>query len=80
MEKSVTKNTSSFYTDDIMVISHEPRPILDKLNVYFLLKPDSIGRSNLYLGVSIPRFTLKGDLRLKWAKSLPNCMSKKPFI
>jgi hypothetical protein len=58
------------YTDDIMVISHSPRPILDKLNTYFLLKPDSIGQPNLYLGASILPFTVKGDeLRPKWAIS-----------
>jgi hypothetical protein len=60
------------YTDDIMVISHEPKPILEKLNVYFLLKPDSIGQPNLYWGASILQFTVKGD-------SSPNCMSKRPF-
>jgi hypothetical protein len=56
------------YMDDIMVISHLPRPILDKLNTYFLLKPDSIGQPNLYLGASILPFMVKGDeLRPKWA-------------
>jgi hypothetical protein len=57
------------YTDDIMVISHEPKPILEKLNVYFLLKPESIGQPNLYLGASILQHTIKGDPRPKWAIS-----------
>ena len=57
------------YTDDIMVISHKPKPILEKLNVYFLLKPESIGQPNLYLGATILQFTVKGDPRPKWAIS-----------
>jgi hypothetical protein len=57
------------YTDDIMVISHRPKEILDKLNVHFLLKPDSIGQPTLYLGASITQFTVNGDPRCKWAIS-----------
>eukprot|EP00980_Cylindrotheca_fusiformis_P018168 scaffold5886_cov93-Cylindrotheca_fusiformis.AAC.2 len=57
------------YTDDIMVISQNPKPILDKLNVYFLLKPESIGKPNIYLGAQILPFEVQGDPKKKWAIS-----------
>ena len=57
------------YTDDIMVISHKPKPILDKLNLSFLLKPESIGKPNIYLGATILQFEVPGDSRPKWAIS-----------
>ena len=57
------------YTDDIMVISTNPRAILDKLNTHFLLKPDSIGAPSIYLGAQILRYEIPGDPKAKWAMS-----------
>ena len=41
------------YVDDILVVHHDAMPIMKKINKFFLLKPDSVGDPNMYLGVKI---------------------------
>jgi hypothetical protein len=41
------------YTDDILAIGIEPRVVLNKLNKYFTLKPESIKPPDDYLGLKI---------------------------
>ena len=51
------------YTDDLLAISMEPMKILDGINSHFLLKEDSIGPPERYLGASVEEFVFpdKGD-------------------
>jgi hypothetical protein len=46
------------YTDDILVISDNPRETLLKLNKYFLVKKGSLGKPGVYLGVKMMQTTL----------------------
>ena len=41
------------YIDDILVVHHDTMPIMNKINKFFLLKPDSVGDPNMYLGAKI---------------------------
>ena len=42
-----------WYVDDILVVHHDSMPIMKKINKFFLLKPDSIGDPNMYVGAKI---------------------------
>ena len=39
-----------YYVDDILVVHRDAMPIMKKINKFFLLKPDSVGDPNMYLG------------------------------
>ena len=39
-----------FYVDDIMVINHDARPILDRIDKFMKLKESSGGDPDIYLG------------------------------
>jgi len=54
-------NIPFVYTDDIIAISENPKGILDSLNKYTLLKPDSIKEPSRYLGSSILKHLMDGD-------------------
>ena len=41
------------YVDDILVISHDPKPIMDKISSQFRLKEGSVGPPKQYLGATI---------------------------
>ena len=41
------------YVDDIMVIDHDPMPILEDINRFMLLKPDLVGDPDIYLGAKL---------------------------
>jgi len=41
------------YVDDCLVVSENPRGILEKLDYYFPMKPESIGPPTLYLGAKL---------------------------
>ena len=43
------------YVDDILVIHHDPMPILNKIDKFFALKPDSVGDPDMYLGTKLRR-------------------------
>ena len=49
------------YTDDLLVISMDPRRILLFMDQHFLLKPDSIGKPTKYLGADIGTHIFPGD-------------------
>ena len=49
------------YTDDILVISHEPKEALTQLDQHFLLKRDSIKEPDLYLGSQIMKHRFSDD-------------------
>ena len=43
------------YVDDLLVIHHNPKHVMDKINGYFPLKPDSVGPPDQYLGGRLKR-------------------------
>ena len=55
------------YTDDVIAISENPKAIMDKLNGFFVLKPDSIKEPTTYLGATISKHKLDGDDHFTWA-------------
>jgi hypothetical protein len=57
------------YTDDILVLSMNPKDILAYLDQHYLIKPDSIGPPTRYLGSRIGKFTIEGDDVPKWTMS-----------
>ena len=56
------------YVDDVLVVSHEPRKVVDYLNTAYTLKPDSIKEPDEYLGTQIRKYELSGRLTT-WAMS-----------
>jgi len=56
------------YTDDILCLSMKPHEILSHLDQCFLLKPDSIGKPNRYLGATVKEWDPEGsDYCKAWA-------------
>ena len=56
------------YVDDILIVSHDPEPILEELKALYELKEGSIGPPNQYLGAQISQVE-GADGGLKWAMS-----------
>ena len=50
------------YVDDIMVIHHDAMPVLEEINKFMLLKPDSVGDPDIYLGAKVKRAQLENDI------------------
>ena len=48
---NITRTSSATYTTQ--VVHHDAMPIMKKINMFFLLKPDSVGDPNMYLGSKI---------------------------
>ena len=58
------------YIDDVLVISHRGREILNMLDQHYLLKPDSIGPPKIYLGNEVQTFDIDNDVSKRcWALS-----------
>ncbi len=55
------------YVDDILCIHDDPDSILTQIDKYFLLKPDSIGESDVNLGAKLKLMQLKNGV---WAWGL----------
>lgn len=47
-----------FYVDDILVISHSLKDVLDIIAQHVTLKPDSVHPPISYLGADISRYTI----------------------
>ena len=45
-----------------MVIDHDAMPILEKINKFMLLKPDSVGDPDIYLGAKLKRVQLENNV------------------
>ena len=43
------------YVDDLLVVHHNPKCIMDKINCFLPLKPDSAGPPEMYLGAKLKR-------------------------
>ena len=48
------------HTDDCLVVSHDPKAVLNSIDAHFKLKPGSDGHPEKYLGADIARYTI-GD-------------------
>jgi hypothetical protein len=60
------------YVDDLLVISHDVRTIMDKLGEHYTLKPGSVREPKDYLGSDIKKFTQassNGDFTECWSMS-----------
>jgi hypothetical protein len=56
------------YVGDHLVISENPRGILEKIDHYFPIKPESIGPPNMYLGAKLSKYSLNSGV-VAWAMS-----------
>ena len=43
------------YVDDLLVVHHNPKTIMDKINSFLPLKPDSVGPPEMYLGAKLKK-------------------------
>ena len=56
------------YVDDILMLSHDMKPIMDGISAQFRLKKDSLGPPKQYLGTTIKIHT-HGEGSESWAMS-----------
>ena len=50
------------YVDDIMVIHHDARPILDRIDKFMKLKESSVGNPDIYLGANLKKVHMDNDV------------------
>jgi hypothetical protein len=48
------------YTDDLLIIDHEPNIAMDYLASRYTLKPGSVKEPNSYLGAQVSKFYIDG--------------------
>ena len=63
------------YTDDILVVDHEPKSVMDYLASRYTLKPGSMKEPDTYLGAQVSKFYIDGapdPEKQRWAMSLEN--------
>jgi hypothetical protein len=48
------------YTDDILVVDHEPQKVMDYMASRYTLKPGSVAEPTIYLGAQISKFYIDG--------------------
>eukprot|EP00956_Cyclotella_meneghiniana_P018312 scaffold30420_cov55-Cyclotella_meneghiniana.AAC.1 len=56
------------YVDDLLVVHHSPKRVMDKINSHFPLKPDSVGPPEMYLGAKLKLKRIE-DSTSAWALS-----------
>ena len=56
------------YVDDILLVSHNPQPVLDEINKHYKIKAGSIGEPSTYLGAQIYKHNLP-DGNWAWGMS-----------
>ena len=56
------------YVDDILMISHDPRPTLEKIGMFYEIKGGKMEPPDTYLGAQIEKKTLK-DGSQAWSMS-----------
>ena len=49
------------YVDDLLVIHHDPKKVLGRINKYLPLKEDSVGPPEFYLGAKLKKKTFKDN-------------------
>lgn len=60
------------YVDDVLVLSHDPRKILDHLERHYTLKEGSTKEPDMYLGAKIEKYKIQGSddpTKTRWAMS-----------
>ena len=59
------------YVDDVLAISHDPKPLIEEIGKTYKLKKGSVGPPTRYLGAMISKFQIPGDKtgREYWAMS-----------
>jgi len=59
------------YVDDVLVISHDPKAVMEHFQSRYTLKPGSVGEPKEYLGTEIKKFDLPNspDGKPRWAMS-----------
>jgi hypothetical protein len=65
------------YVDDVLVIGHDAMDILNKIDFYFKMKPDSKGDPDMYLGSKIRKFKMLNGVEA-WVQ-LPNKYIQKKY-
>jgi hypothetical protein len=61
------------YTDDLLVVDHEPKVVMDYMASRYTLKPGSVKEPDLYLGTQVSKFYIDGAEdpdKPRWAMSL----------
>ena len=43
------------YVDNLLVVHHNPKHVMDRINSFLPLKPDSVGMSEMYLGAKLKK-------------------------
>ncbi|KAL7475040.1 LOW QUALITY PROTEIN: hypothetical protein ACHAW6_000976 [Cyclotella cf. meneghiniana] len=56
------------YVNDLLVVHHNPQQIMERINSFLLLKPDSVGTSEIYLGAKLKKTTF-ADGTTAWGLS-----------
>jgi hypothetical protein len=56
------------YIDDLLVIGHDAKDLLNKIDFYFKMKPDSKGDRDMYLGSKIRKFKMPNGVDA-WVQS-----------
>eukprot|EP00804_Cyclotella_cryptica_P023959 CCRYP_010055-RA/>CCRYP_010055-RA protein AED:0.45 eAED:0.45 QI:0/-1/0/1/-1/1/1/0/115 len=56
------------YVDDLLVVHHNPKRIMDRINSFLPLKPGSVGPPEMYLGAELKRKTFE-DCITAWGLS-----------
>jgi hypothetical protein len=54
------------YVDDILCVSHDPKPVMDEIGKLYTVKKESVGVPECYLGANIEKFQLP-DGRESWS-------------
>ena len=49
------------YVDDVLAISHDPKPLIEEIGKTYELKKGSVGPPARYLGATISKFQIPGD-------------------
>ena len=60
------------YTDDILVVDHDPKSVMDYLASRYTLKPGSMKEPDMYLGAQVSKFYIDGapdPEKARWAMS-----------
>jgi hypothetical protein len=67
------------YTDDILVVDHEPQVVMDYLASRYTLKPGSVKEPEIYLGSQVSKFYIDGaesPEKPRWAMSSEKYVSQ----
>jgi hypothetical protein len=57
------------YVDDILVVSHDPKKVMDYLEKSYTLKAGSVGPPKDYLGAQVTKYSLAPNSHECWAMS-----------